>query len=139
MLQIDKSSGIWDVGQSIWGLTIATIGLWVFVCLGMLSDAVNSNKIMHFTVTFPYLVLIILFFTGLFQEGSGDGVRYYFGMDNPNLIDELKSPGPWIAACVQIMYWKVYERENFLEAKLYLGLGYFSKCLDTLTRKELDV
>ena len=60
----------------------------------------SAGKVVYVTATFPYLVLIILFFFGIFREGAGTGVKFYLTPDTSKLAEA----SIWQSAASQIFY-----------------------------------
>ena len=44
------------------------------------------SQVVYFTATFPYVILIILFFRGVTLEGAGNGVKAFFNPDVSTLV-----------------------------------------------------
>ncbi|XP_050400598.1 sodium- and chloride-dependent neutral and basic amino acid transporter B(0+) [Patella vulgata] len=94
------SEDISDLGPIRWQLVLCYLLAWIFVCATLSKGVKSSGKVVYFTATFPYVVLIILFIRGILLEGSYDGIYYYI---TPNL-DRLWDADVWKDAAVQIFF-----------------------------------
>lgn len=55
---------------------------WIMVFFGIIKGIKSSGKIMYFSTSFPYIVLIAFFIRALTLDGAVDGVSYMF---NPHV------------------------------------------------------
>lgn len=76
VLQITGS--IDDTGGMRWELLGLLFLAWVIVYLCLFKGLKTSGKVVYFTATFPYIVLLVLFINGLMLEGSLEGIKLLF-------------------------------------------------------------
>ncbi len=101
VLRVHKSSGIDDMGDFHWDLCLCLLLSWTLVFLILIKGIKSAGKVVYFTATFPYVVLIILFVRGLFLDGYKDGLNFY--LLDPDL-EKLKDPQVWKDATIQIFF-----------------------------------
>ncbi|KAL5004096.1 hypothetical protein ScPMuIL_017552 [Solemya velum] len=94
------SDGIHDLGPLKWELVLCYLLAFVFVTLSLSKSIKSSGKVVYFTATFPYVVLIILFVRGLLLDGYEKGIEFYI---TPKL-ETLKNAQVWKDAAVQIFF-----------------------------------
>uniref|UniRef100_A0A8C8SAC5 Transporter n=1 Tax=Pelusios castaneus TaxID=367368 RepID=A0A8C8SAC5_9SAUR len=100
VLGVTHSSGLDDPGPVRWPLAICLLVAWIIIFLCMLKGIRSSGKVVYFTATFPYFVIIVLIIRGATLEGSIDGIRFYLTSD----WSRLQSAQVWNDAASQIFY-----------------------------------
>ncbi|XP_067040112.1 sodium- and chloride-dependent GABA transporter 1-like [Acropora muricata] len=79
-LQISTSIEDGGIGMN-WKLAGCLVFAWVITYLCVVKGIKSSGKVVYFTATFPYVILIILFFRGVTLEGAGNGIKAFFNPD----------------------------------------------------------
>ncbi|KAL4220998.1 hypothetical protein ACF0H5_019261 [Mactra antiquata] len=99
---IQKSPGIEPehVGAPIWQLALCLLASWVVVVLCLIKGVKSSGKVVYFTATFPYVILLILLVRGCLLDGAIDGIKYFI-IPDWNKLAELEV---WVAAAGQMFF-----------------------------------
>ena len=98
VLQITDNMG--DSGSLRVELLVALIVAWILVYFCLWKGIKSSGKVVYFTATFPYVVLIILLIRGVTLPGASKGIEFYLKPDFKKLADAKV----WAAAATQIFY-----------------------------------
>ncbi|XP_041376722.1 sodium-dependent neutral amino acid transporter B(0)AT3-like [Gigantopelta aegis] len=83
-----------------WKMVVGLIGAWSIVYMCMIKGIKSSGKVVYFTATFPYVVLVIFFFRGITLRGFEKGIQHLFVPE----WEKLKDPAVWLDAATQIFY-----------------------------------
>ncbi|ELU16913.1 hypothetical protein CAPTEDRAFT_153408 [Capitella teleta] len=94
------TSGIDDVGGIRWELLGCLALAWFVVFLCLIKGIKSSGKVVYFTATFPYIVLLTLLIRGVTLPGSLEGIKFYVIPQ----WDKLLSLKVWGEAAMQIFY-----------------------------------
>ncbi|XP_042347246.1 sodium- and chloride-dependent creatine transporter 1-like [Plectropomus leopardus] len=78
---LNISSGLEETGQFNWEVMLCLMAVWVMVYFCVWKGVKSTGKIVYFTATFPYVVLIILLVRGVTLPGAYDGIMYYIKPD----------------------------------------------------------
>ncbi|XP_060756541.1 sodium- and chloride-dependent transporter XTRP3-like isoform X2 [Neoarius graeffei] len=98
---LNISSSIDESGVGIHtGLALCLLVSWCVVYLFIIRGVNSTGKVVYFTATFPYLVLIVYLIRGVTLHGALNGVKYMF---TPKL-EQLANPQTWINAATQIFF-----------------------------------
>ncbi|KAL8595223.1 hypothetical protein ACOMHN_043376 [Nucella lapillus] len=81
------STGVHDLGQPKWDLSLCLLLAWVIVFLCLLKGIKTTGKVVYFTAIFPYVVLFILLIRGATLENAEEGIYYFIVPDFERLAD----------------------------------------------------
>ncbi|XP_068220231.1 sodium- and chloride-dependent glycine transporter 2-like [Palaemon carinicauda] len=90
-----------NLGDMKWELVGCLALAWVVVALSLMKGIRSSGKVVYFTATFPYVILVVLFIRGITLEGSYKGMEYYILKTNWTRLKEVEV---WSDAASQIFY-----------------------------------
>ncbi|XP_015256702.1 PREDICTED: sodium- and chloride-dependent betaine transporter-like [Cyprinodon variegatus] len=94
------SGGIDEMGSVRWDLAGCLLLSWVVCYFCIWKGIKSSRKVVYFTATFPYLMLVALLIRGLTLPGAAAGVWFYLSPDATRLAD----PQVWMDAGSQILF-----------------------------------
>ncbi|XP_022099144.1 sodium- and chloride-dependent glycine transporter 1-like [Acanthaster planci] len=97
---LKEADSIGEPGEIQWQLALCLLLAWIIIFLCLFKGVKSSGKVVYFTATFPYVVLVILLVRGVTLEGYFDGVLFFI---TPRW-ETLSNPQVWLDAAVQIFY-----------------------------------
>lgn len=97
---LNISNGLDELGEMNWQLILCLLAVWMMVYFCVWKGVKSTGKIVYFTATFPYVVLIILLVRGVTLPGAYDGILYYLKPD----WSKLGEAQVWIDAGTQIFF-----------------------------------
>ncbi|XP_078517838.1 sodium- and chloride-dependent taurine transporter-like [Lissotriton helveticus] len=97
---LSLSKGIEDVGVIKWDLALCLLLVWVICFFCIWKGIRSTGKIVYFTATFPFIMLLILLIRGVTLPGAGAGIMFFLYPD----ITRLADPQVWIDAGTQIFF-----------------------------------
>ncbi|XP_053741259.1 sodium- and chloride-dependent GABA transporter 2-like [Synchiropus splendidus] len=94
------SSGIDHIGSLNWDLVLCLATAWVMCYFCIWKGVKSTGKVVYFTATFPYVMLVILLIRGITLPGAMAGIHFYLYPDLARLAD----PQVWLEAGTQIFF-----------------------------------
>ncbi|KAL0978146.1 hypothetical protein UPYG_G00166730 [Umbra pygmaea] len=94
------SGGIEEIGNVRWDLALCLLLSWIICYFCVWKGVKSTGKVVYFTATFPYVMLLVLLVRGLTLPGAIDGIKFYLYPDPARLVD----PQVWMDAGSQIFY-----------------------------------
>uniref|UniRef100_A0A8C4F8T1 Transporter n=1 Tax=Dicentrarchus labrax TaxID=13489 RepID=A0A8C4F8T1_DICLA len=94
------SKGIEYPGDIRWPLAGCLLLAWFIVYASLAKGIKSSGKVVYFTATFPYVVLVILLIRGVTLPGAFDGILYFI---TPKW-EKLNDAKVWKDAATQIFF-----------------------------------
>lgn len=102
IVALRRSSGLDETGEVVWHLALCLLLAWLIVGVAMFKGIKSSGKVVYFTATFPYAVLLILLIRGVTLDGARHGIEYYIGTQSD--ISKLHDAEVWKDAATQIFF-----------------------------------
>ncbi|XP_060937979.1 sodium- and chloride-dependent transporter XTRP3A-like [Limanda limanda] len=97
---LDISSSIEVNGGIRTSQALLLLLAWTISYLFIIRGIKSTGKVVYFTATFPYVVLLIYLIWGFTLHGAVNGVKYMF---TPKM-EQLANPTTWINAATQIFF-----------------------------------
>ncbi|XP_041637250.1 sodium- and chloride-dependent GABA transporter 2-like [Cheilinus undulatus] len=94
------SPGIDHMGSLNWDLALCLFIAWVMCYFCIWKGTKSTGKVVYFTATFPYMMLIVLLIRGLTLPGAAIGIKFYLYPD----LGRLADPQVWMDAGTQIFF-----------------------------------
>ncbi|KAM9758512.1 sodium- and chloride-dependent GABA transporter 2-like isoform 1-T1 [Menidia menidia] len=94
------SQGIEEIGSLRWELALCLLLAWILCYFCVWKGVRSTGKVVYFTATFPYLMLVVLLARGLTLPGAMDGIAFYLYPDPTRLVD----PQVWMDAGAQVLF-----------------------------------
>uniref|UniRef100_A0A3B3ZD01 Transporter n=1 Tax=Periophthalmus magnuspinnatus TaxID=409849 RepID=A0A3B3ZD01_9GOBI len=94
------SGGIEEMGGIRWDLAGCLLLSWIVCYFCIWKGVKSSGKVVYFTATFPYFMMIALLIRGVTLPGAADGIRFYLWPDPSRLSDHQV----WMDAASQILF-----------------------------------
>lgn len=88
------------MGTVRWQNALCHLFCWIMIYLITIKGTKVAGKVVYFTATAPYVLLIALLSYGLYLPGSDKGIEYFLVPQ----WEELLNYNVWVEAAIQVMY-----------------------------------
>ncbi|KAL3978057.1 homeobox protein Nkx-3.2 [Sarotherodon galilaeus] len=99
---LQRSGGLDETGPVVWHLALCLLLSSILVTAALIRGIKSSGKVVYFTATFPYVVIVILLIRGVTLEGAKDGIEFYIGSQSN--LTKLTEVQVWKDAATQTFY-----------------------------------
>ncbi|KAJ8417707.1 hypothetical protein AAFF_G00225500 [Aldrovandia affinis] len=97
---LQLSSRVEDLSPVSWRLALCLLGIWVLCYFSVWKGVKSTGKVVYFTATFPFFILMVLLIRGITLPGADQGIIYYL---KPNYT-RLADPQVWMDAGTQVFF-----------------------------------
>ncbi|XP_071088903.1 sodium- and chloride-dependent glycine transporter 2-like [Haliotis cracherodii] len=100
VLRLHESVGFEDLGGFSLKNTMCLFLTWLLIFFSLKKGIKSSGKVVYFTATFPYVIMLVLLIRGLTLPGHEKGVAFYMTPQVPRLTEAKV----WGDAATQVFY-----------------------------------
>jgi len=136
---LQLSSGVDHPGTVKWDLALCLLLAWIVVYGCIWKGIKSSGKVMYFTATSPYLLMLILLIRGVTLEGAAEGLKFYLLPD----WSKLQEAQVWVDAGTQIFFsysislgtltalgsYNKFRHNSYRDAMIFAGVNSFTSIL----------
>uniref|UniRef100_A0A8B9LBV7 Transporter n=2 Tax=Astyanax mexicanus TaxID=7994 RepID=A0A8B9LBV7_ASTMX len=97
---LNITDSLHELGSLRWELALCLLLAWIICYFCVWKGVKSTGKVVYFTATFPYVMLVVLLVRGITLPGAIDGIVFYLYPDPSRLLD----PQVWMDAGTQIFY-----------------------------------
>ncbi|XP_059185529.1 sodium- and chloride-dependent neutral and basic amino acid transporter B(0+) [Centropristis striata] len=102
VVALQRSSGLDETGPVVWHLALCLLLSSIIVAAALFKGIKSSGKVVYFTATFPYVLIVILLIRGVTLEGAREGIEFYIGSQSN--LTKLTESQVWKDAASQTFY-----------------------------------
>ena len=93
-----------NIGVIKWDITLCLLLAWIVVFSCIAKGIKSTGKVVYFTATFPYVILIALLCYGCTLPGAYDGIKAFFVPKAWTGKQSIADPEVWRKAAEQMFY-----------------------------------
>ncbi|XP_068598844.1 sodium- and chloride-dependent GABA transporter 2-like [Brachionichthys hirsutus] len=97
---LNVTGNVQELGSLRGELALCLLLSWIICYFCVWKGVKSTGKVVYFTATFPYAMLLVLLVRGITLPGAIDGIKFYLYPDPSRLFD----PQVWMDAGTQIFY-----------------------------------
>lgn len=93
-----------NIGEIKWDITLCLLLSWIVVFACLAKGIKSSGKVVYFTATFPYVLLLVLLVYGLTLDGAMIGIKELFIPKKWEGPGSIQDPQVWRKAAEQMFF-----------------------------------
>lgn len=93
-----------NIGEIKWDITLCLLLSWIVVFVCLVKGIKSSGKVVYFTATFPYVLLLVLLVYGCTLDGAVDGIKQFFIPKKWEGPGSIQDPQVWRKAAEQMFF-----------------------------------
>ncbi|KFD61692.1 hypothetical protein M514_04761 [Trichuris suis] len=97
---LNLGDGIDHLGSLSWELALCLLLAWIMVCAILIKGVKSMGKVIYFTATVPYVLLLALLVRGSTLPNAIDGIKFFIIPD----FNRLTESAVWGDAAVQVFF-----------------------------------
>ncbi|XP_062347865.1 sodium- and chloride-dependent GABA transporter 2 isoform X2 [Cinclus cinclus] len=114
------SDGIQHLGGLRWELALCLLLAWIICYFCIWKGVKSTGKVVYFTATFPYVMLIVLLIRGVSLPGASQGILFYLYPDISRLGDPQFVCVESLVTALVDMYPTIFRKKNRRETLILL-------------------